>query len=457
MSSRSGLIAAIRDTRLSQALSRVFNAAQYPDGGRPLNTPQEIEQAIRNPTDDATGVTVTEGSAMRVAAVYACVALLTRSQAMLRQTLFRQDAQGKLTEERKHPVAKILRQPNTWQTPFDFESMCTAHKKLRGNSYSLITRGGDGRPLMLTPLDPSQMTVVQNDSLELVYKYRRPNGTVITFAAADIHHRRELVTNGFVGMSPLEAARQAIGMSMQMRSYSGGLFKNAAVPSGVLTHPKALSEPAQKRLKDQFEERYTGAENAGRPLLLEEGLSWVKLGMTAEDTQFIESRKFERAEIAMFYGVPPHMIGDVERGTSWGSGIEQQSLGFLVHTLLPHLINDEQALARDLLTDAEREEFVIKHDVAILTRADFLNRQQGLQIQKQNGVINANEWRKVESYNPREDEGGEEYRDTGGVALQPGDPSGQDPGDDGAGTQDRASDRSARRRQDRREANGRSR
>lgn len=443
----------VRDFGLGRALTAAFhgvrNAVQRGDGGERLTTPEAIADALSaGYGDNVTGARVTDTSALRVAAVYACVALLSRAQAMLLLQLFKLNGENQVLEV-KHPVAKVLRQPNGWQTAYEFESMMTAHKALRGNAYALIVRDGK-KPVMLVPLNPSRMQVTQDDSLRLRYKYALPDGRTRIFAQEEIHHRRSLCTDGFVGLSPIEAARLSIGMAMQTQAYGGALFRNAATPSGVLKHPKTLSEEAIKRLRDQFAEDHEGAGNAHKSLVLEEGMEWVKIGMTAEDSQFIESRKFERNEIAMFYGVPPHMIGDIERGTSWGSGIEQQSLGFLVHTLMPHLINDQQALARDLLSDEERADFVVRHDTAILTRAEFATRQSGLQIQLQNGVINPNEWRKIEGLNPRKDPGGEEYR-TGGSAP---DPDQRDEGEDAAEDDgdEVAEARRARRRSDRRDA-----
>jgi HK97 family phage portal protein len=355
---------------------------------------------------------VTESNALRVAAVYACISLLSRSQAMLPLNLYKRKGDIE-TLENDHAVSNILTSaPNRWQTPFEFEAMMVAHKLIRGNAYAYISRlAGDVKELV--PFNPARMRVEQRNDLELEYVYKYANGRERTFKAADIHHRRAMSTDGVLGLSPIGVARHAIGLAMKMEAHGSKTFDNAAKPSGALKSPKPLSPEAAARLKESFEHMHSGVENAGRTMVLEDGLEWVQIGMSAEDLQFIEGRKLQRNEIAMFFGVPPHMIGDIERGTSWGSGIEQQSLGFLVHTLNPHLVADRQALARDLLAPAERRKYTIKHDTAILTRAEFLTRQNGLQIQYQNGVINADEWRKIEGLNPRADGRGTEYRQVG--------------------------------------------
>lgn len=357
----------------------------------------------------SSGAQVNSSSAMQVGAVYACVRVLADSVAMLPLQLYGIGTDGRSSHAREHPVDRVLRvRPNSWQTPLEFKRMLMGHLALRGNAYAHIVRV-TGKVTALVPLHPDQMQVEVQPGGGLSYKYRQRSGVEVLYKQSEIMHLRNLSVDGVRGLSPIEAAREAIGLAMQTEKHGAKLFSNAATPAGVLKHPAQLSAEAAERLKADFESRHAGADNAHRTMLLEEGLTWEKLGLTAEESQFIDSRKFQRNEIAMFFGVPPHMIGDVERGTSWGSGIEQQGLGFVTYTLLPHLTNFAQAVARDLLTDAERDTYHAAFDTEALTRADFLTRQQGLQIMRNAGVINANEWRQREGLNPRTDAAGDDY------------------------------------------------
>ena len=419
------MVAMFRDSRLSRAMSRIFGATQAAGPTRSATSPHDIELMLRGDG----GIHVTADTAMRVAAVYACVRLLSTSQAMLPLQLMRKDGDTH-TVATDHPAADVLRRPNRWQTAFEFEAMLSAHKHLKGNAYALISRSGrDVREII--PLHPDYMTIEQSPaSLDITYVYKVPGKAERRFAQREIHHRRGLTTDGLHGMSPMSAARKAIGLALQTENHGSRLFSNAAKPAGVLKSPKPLSNEAAARLRESFDNVYAGEENSHRTMVLEDGLEWSQVSMTAEDSQFIESRKFQRNEIAMFYGVPPHMIGDIDRGTSWGSGIEQQSLGFLVHTLYPHLVNDEQALARDLLEPKDQSLYCVTHDTSILTRAQFQTRQQGLEIQLRNGVISPNEWRKIEGLNPRTDGEGDDYV-TPGVGTSGGSASGgADPSED---------------------------
>lgn len=413
--SRRASVHAQTDTRLSRMLT-VANSVQSDSVRRYGTTPEEIADILRGENnDDASGAHVTPDSSLRVAAVYACVALLSRSQAMLPLQLYKRDGK-RHTLEMDHPVADLLSfAPNRWQSPYEFESMLTAHKALTGNAYALISRLGR-RVQELIPLNPLNVKPVLRADMSLEYEYYRPDGRKVTYKQSDIHHRRGLSVDGVLGLSPVAAARRAIGLAMQTEKHGAIMFRNGAKPGGALKTDNQLTDDAYRRLQESFADDYGGVENAHKTLILEQGLAWEQISMTAEDSQFIESRKFQRSEIAMFYGVPPHMIGDVERGTSWGSGIEQQSLGFLTHTLQPYLVSDQQALVRDLLTPEERRQYVIKHDVSALTQVAFLPRQQGFEIQLRNGVISPNEWRIKEGENPREDEDGDAYQAPGSAS-----------------------------------------
>lgn len=425
------------DRGLSGRLSGLFasvnrltgfrNAVQSDGPGQIARTPHQLSQMLSEPTDGL-GAGVNAVSALAVAAVYACVRLLSNSQAMLPQRLY--EITG---DEHKlaagHDVDRLIfSRPNRWQTPFEFEAMLCAHRLQYGNAYAYVSRLGK-KVTELVPLNPAHMRVEQNDALGLVYKYKHGTSKAKTFTQAEIHHRRGLCTDGITGLSPIGAARRAIGLALETEKHGGQTFKNSARPAGVITHPTVLTPAAAQRIEESFNDNYAGTENTGKTLVLEEGMAWSQITMSNEDSQFIESRKFQRSEIAMFYGVPPHMIGDIERGTSWGSGLEQQNLGYLIYTLMPYLAADEQALARDLLTEEERARFIVKHDTALLTRADFLPRQNGLKIQLDSGVINADEWRKIEGLNPLPGNQGKEYKRASAPAQAPG-REGQKPGEE---------------------------
>lgn len=360
------------------------------------------------------------GSVMGVAAVWACVNLLSGSISTLPIGLYRRKG-DKLTLADDHPAHRVMAlAPNGILTPAEFYQLLVVNVLLRGNFYAEKVVF-NGKIQSLLPLESHLVEPkISRDGL-LTYEYARPGRPKRTYRQDEILHVRGLTTDGLTGLSVIGAARRAIEGSIATERYGSSMFSNGARPSGVLEIDTELSEEAQARLKAQFDASYSGLENAHRTMVLEAGLKWKPVTLNAEDTQFIESRKFARSEIAMFFGVPPHLIGDIDRGTSWGSGIEQQNRGFLIYTLRSYLVKIAQAFARDLLQEKDRGKYVVKFDTSDLERADFGPRQTGLEVMRRNGVINANEWRRLEGLNPRDDEAADDYVNPAGQSGAQGD------------------------------------
>ena len=210
--------------------------------------------------------------------------------------------------------------------------------------------------------------------------------------------------DGIVGVTPITYAKEAIGLSLQTEKHGAALFKNGTILGAILKHPKNLSEDAQERLKQGLEQ-YRGSENAYKTLLLEEGLEFEMPGMSQQDAQFIETRQATRTDIAMYFGVPPHMLGDTEKTTSWGTGIEQQSIGFVTYTLQDYLTMWEETIARDLITE---KNMYAKFNTGGLVRGDIKTRTESQVKRVQFGINTVNEIRAENDENPT-DGGDERY------------------------------------------------
>jgi len=389
----------------------MIRAAVQPDGGGQQVTIQELQRAMAAGFDTASGAEVTETTALRVATVYACVRILSQMIAMLPLRVYRISGDQEIIEP-DDPLDFLLhRTPNRWQTAFEFKQLLMGHMLLRGNAYVYIARHRDHDVIELVPLNPARMWLEQVSDYELVYHYTRFDGVQVDFSQFEIMHMRGLSTDGVLGLSPIGAAREAIGLAAQSERHAAKLFANGARLGGVLSTDQVLGEEPIARLREQFEKLFAGVDNAHKTVVLEQGLQWTKVGMTAEEGQFIESRKFSRSEIAMFFGVPPHMLGDVDKSTSWGSGIEQQAIGFITNTLLPWIEVWQQAIWKDLIMPTGDKDRCAKFDPEPFIRGDFETRQRGLDMMLKAGVISPNEWRKKEGMNPRP--GGEGFVNPG--------------------------------------------
>ena len=343
----------------------------------------------------SSGIVVNPQTAMQAAAVFACVKVLAESIAMLPCNLYAPAAGGGRRLAEEHPLFPLLHdQPNDWQTSVEFFEMLVLSLCMRGNAYAWVNRTRTGRIVELLPLHPDMVRVNMGHGFRLDYQVTLPDGTFQTLGPGELFHVRGLTLNGWLGISPIAYARESIGLALATEKFGGQLFRNGAKMGGVLTHPGKIGEEAYKRLKSSFDEAHSG-ENAHKTALLEEGMKWEKVSMTADDSQFLETRKYQRSEIASIFRVPPHMIGDLERATF--SNIEQQSLEFVTFTLMPWLTRIEKAIKRDLMTPAERLKFHVRFNVGSLLRGDAAARSAYYHNGILDGWMTRNEARAAES------------------------------------------------------------
>jgi HK97 family phage portal protein len=281
-----------------------------------------------------------------------------------------------------------------------------AHLLLWGNAYAEIVRDGAGNIVELYPLQPDKMVVERDKETKRIrYKYFIDNKQII-YPKEKIFHIPGLSFNGLTGISPISAAREAVGLALAVEEFGARFFGNGARPGGILEHPGVLKDP--EKLRKQWEEVYKGVGNSHKVAVLEEGMKYHEIGIPPEDAQFLQTRKFQINEICRIYRVPPHLIGDLEHATF--SNIEHQSIEFAVHTIRPWLVRWEQAINKCLLTPSERKKYFAKFTIDGLLRGDFKTRMEGYAIGRQNGWYSANDIRELEDMNPiSEEKGGDLY------------------------------------------------
>ena len=351
--------------------------------------------SILGGTASVTGKIVNPSTALQLTAVYACIRLLSETFASLPAILYRRLERGK---ERAidHPLYFVLHNiANKEMTSVEFRSTMMAHVLLWGHAYAEIVRNAAGEVKSLWPITPNRVTPYRNSRNELVYKVNLPDNEVAHLSADRVLH-----ISAMLGLSPIAQAREALGMTMAAEEYGARFFSNDSRPGGVLEHPGHLSKEAAQRLRESFESYNAGLANKHRVAVLEEGLKWQQIGLAPEDSQFLETRKFQIGEIARLYGVPPHMIGDTEKSTSWGTGIEQQNIGFITYSLRSWIVRWEQEVNKTLITKDERKFYFVEFLVDGLLRGDIKTRYQAYAVARQNGWMNGNEIRELENMNP---------------------------------------------------------
>ena len=360
------------------------------------------------------GKAVTERSAMQMTAVYSCVRILAEAVAGLPLNLYHYTEDGGKEKAIDHPLYLLLHdEPNPEMSSFVFRETLMTHLLLWGNAYAQIIRNGKGEVIALYPLMPNKMSVDRDSQGQLYYRYYRGTDEAIrdkeqlvTLRPSDVLHIPGLGFDGLVGYSPIAMAKNAIGMAIACEEYGAKFFANGAAPGGVLEHPGTIKDP--QRVRESWQSTFGGSGNANKIAVLEEGMKYTPIGISPEQAQFLETRKFQINEIARIFRVPPHMVGDLEKSSF--SNIEQQSLEFVKYTLDPWVVRWEQSITRALLTQTEKARYFVKFNLEGLLRGDYESRMNGYATARQNGWMSANDIRELENLDriPAE-EGGDLY------------------------------------------------
>ncbi|EBV3599749.1 phage portal protein [Salmonella enterica subsp. enterica serovar Virchow] len=324
--------------------------------GQPVN----VENALRNPS------------------MFRAVALLSGTVGMLPLHLLKAEDGEKAKE---HPLYRVLhRRPNTFQSAFDFKSFMQMQAVTRGDGFAYINWSKDlstGRRKIrhMVPLEYERVNASIGADWVPTYTYDAVEGGKRKYAAHEILHLRGLTKNGFRGISLVQQARDAIAIAIASELATGRLFKNGVLGSSALKHPKRLSLDAYNRLQASLESK-SGAENAGKTLILEEGMDWLAIDKSAKDSQLTELRKLQIEEIARVTGVPRPLLMVDE--TSWGSGIEALGQFFIAYALNPWFEAWQQAIERSLLVDGDEDLYVAKFNPGALLRGSLKDQAEYL-------------------------------------------------------------------------------
>lgn len=344
---------------------------------------------------------VTGDTALNYVTIYQCVRVLSHTFAQIPLMLYRRLPNGGKERAIDNQWYRTLHTaPNPGLTSFAWRRLMMLHLATWGNSYNEITYDRLGRP-QLYPVRPDRVQV-SRESGRRVYDYLDPNGGVKRFPDGTMFHVTALSSDGLIGRSPISDLRSAIRLGKTAETFGDSFFRNNARPGIALKHPKSISAPAQERLIAQMDE-LRGSGNAGKTVLLEEGMDFQEIGIPPDDAQFMETRLFQKREIAGAYGIPPHKIGDLERATF--SNIEHQALELITDTMMPWYVNAETEMSLQLLPNDD--ELFAEFLVDGYLRGDIESRNRAYATRWQHGSLSSNEWRIRENDNPVE--GGDVY------------------------------------------------
>lgn len=344
------------------------------------------------------GVNVNHESVLTISAAWACTRLISETISTLPLSLFEKTSAGK-RQARQHPLNFIIHdQPNPDSTAAVFWEAVVAAMLLRGNARCEKLMTG-GRLVGLRFLNPNRLWIGRDAQGAKQYRYTEDGGRQRVIPSDRIWNVPGFSLDGKCGVSVICYGARVFGSALAADTAASSTFANGLMPTVYVKYPKVL-QPAQRESMREALEKISGATRAGKPAVLEAESDIGTIGINPDEAQMLESRGFSVEEVCRWFRVPPFMVGHSEKSTSWGTGIEQQMIGFLTFTLGPWLKRIEQAISKDLLTPAERQRFYPKFNVEGLLRADSAGRAAFYSAMINNGVLTRDEVRELEDREP---------------------------------------------------------
>jgi HK97 family phage portal protein len=348
------------------------------------------------------GTHVSNETALGLPTLFSCVRVLAEDVASLPLILYRRLPGGGKARATDHELYPVFHDsPNPDMTTSNWLETLVTHMATWGNTFNEQVIDDAGR-LQIWPLGPERFEVRWDGGK--VFDRILPNGERKSYREDTIFHIPGLSLNGLVGVSPVALHRETVGASQATRDFGSNFYRNQARPAVILSTPKTLSPGAIERLAAQMD-ALRGARNAGKTVIMEEGLEAKEIGVPPEDAQYIETRKLQDLDICRLYRMPPHKVGILDHATF--SNIEHQSIDYVTGTLRPWLVRIERAIKKQFLWNDP--DLFVEFLIDGLLRGDSKARAEALDIQRRNGVINADDWNEIENRNPLPDGLGQTY------------------------------------------------
>lgn len=344
----------------------------------------------------SSGKSVTADRALRLSTVWACVRVISTSVSGLPFSLYRRLSDGSREDARDHAVYDLIHTaPNTEMTAMQFWQAVVASMLLWGNAYVRIQRVGN-RPVTLEFLLPQRMRLDTDENNRLRYFYTPPKGKEREIDRKDIIHVPGLTLDGRIGLSAIRYGADVFGSAMSTEDAANSTFRHGLMPT-VAFKIDHFVKPEQREEFKAYVKTVTGALNAGRPPVLEQGMSAEKIGIDPVDAQLLESRAWSVEEICRWFGCPPWIIGHTDKGSNWGTGLEQQQIAFLIFVISTYTNQIQQSVNAKLLTPAERESLYTEFALEGFLRADSAARSELYAKMTSNGIYTRDEVRVKEN------------------------------------------------------------
>lgn len=367
----------------------------------------------------ATGIAVNQATAMRCSAVFGCITIPAEDVARATPRLYRRLPDRELEDGRvvlggreevtDHPLARLFKRPNRVQDWYQFANFLERSIGLKSNAYALILRDRSGAPIELLPFNPDKVIVLEAADGSIFYQFA-PTGLFelaifdrlrrsyegFRVPAEHVFHMHELGFNMLLGASRIGFAAESVGLALGQEGQAGRWIGNGARPSVVLTTDGKLTPEAARRIKQDWEDLFSGLANTGRTAVLEQGLKPTSLALTSVDLEFLASRNFQVEDICRFFRMPPHKLAKTDRATN--NNIAAQDADYTNNTLAPKFTRWERRL--EFHFGLDRQGLFVDFDLSDLFRADPATRFNQYRVGILTGFMTVNEVRIREGLPP---------------------------------------------------------
>jgi len=383
--------------------SRLLQEKRNAAAALSLRNPPEIFQKIFGGGITNAGVNVNEDKALSLTAVWSAIMKISRTMGVFPLPTYRRLAAGGKERAANHPLYNLLHNnPCPGMTASTWRFIMASHQLLWGAGIAEIEIDPAGKITALKPLPPWRVRPAETVSGERVYEYTSQKGQIRTLWPWQLLIFPFYATLDGGWLSPVAVHRETFGSALAVREFGALSFSQGAKVSGVVTGIEVGDEESEDSFKEAFDAKYTGLKNAGNVLLLPKGLEYERISIPANDAQYLETRKFDVAEVARIYDVPLFMLQDHDKSSSWAASTSVLKDSFISLTLAPYCVQWEQEFNAKLF--ANNDEYYCKFTMDGLLRGDVKDRMEAYKTGAQMGIYDINEIREMEDRNPLPDE-----------------------------------------------------
>lgn len=349
--------------------------------------------------DKIGSIKVTETTALKLSAVWACVKIKANQLATLPYNFYKRDNEGNSIIADNN-AQRIIKYPNAFMTAFDFKFTMMAAKLLHGNGYARIVRNKFYEITELIPIHPNRVEPVIKEN-RLIYKI---DGD-IEMDADDILHFKGMTIDGLVGMSPIQYEAQNLGLALASQNELKNFYEKGSKIPGFVSYPNKIETLTKSKSEEALQKKIAGTSPTTQVPIFDNGAKYIPVGVNPAEALWLEMMGYGVIEICRIFGVPPHLVASLERSTN--NNIEHQGMDFVNHGLLPEAKCFEEEADKKLLREDERFNYYSKFNMNGLLRGDSAARAALYQALHNTGAINANEIRRLEEMNGYD--GGDKY------------------------------------------------